>query len=101
MLPASMIYASTPISTEWFHLVLNYLGSGYDQGVAIYQDGTEEVIGQNIPNQVHSPGSGVVVLGRFDPIHDGRYSSVMIDELMLFNRKLTMEEVAILYNMHN
>ena len=46
MLPASMIYASTPISTEWFHLVLNYLGSGYDQGVVIYQDGTEKVIGQ-------------------------------------------------------
>ena len=101
MVPASMIYASTTISPEWFHLVLNYLGSGPSQGVAVHQDCTEEVTGQNIPNQEHSPGFGVVVLGRFDALQDGRYSSVMIDELMLFNRKLTMEEVAILYNMHN
>ena len=88
----------TSFATEWFHVVLNYLGP--DQGLAIYHDAVEMVNGSQIFAHDHSAGPGVVVVGRYFPLTDDLYASLMMDELMFFNRKLILEEIQVLYNLH-
>ena len=98
MLPTSIIIISSPLSTEWFHLILNYLGPV--EGISIYYDGEKLMIDHNIYPPKNNPGTGVVVIGRSSPLQDGAYSSVVMDDLMLFNRKLTAEKIQILYTHH-
>ena len=100
-LPASLVIILTPLSAEWFHLVLNYLGPDPDHGVDIYQYGEDLMIDDNIVPNTSPSGTGVVVIGKSSPKADRGYSSIMVDEVMFFNRKLTMDEIGILYNMHN
>ena len=97
MLQRNLVVASTSRPTQWFHLVLNYLGP--DQGATIYQDG-EEHLHQGLQDVTQTAGTGIVVIGRHSPVSDDRYTSVMMDELMFFNRKLTSNEAQILYNQY-
>ena len=97
MLPRNIVLASTSLLTQWFHLVLNYLGP--DQGATIYQDG-EENEHQHIFPATLVTGTGVVAIARHLPVSDSRYASLMMDELMFFNRKLSLNEIQILYNQH-
>ena len=99
MLPASVIFIQTPVSTEWFHLVLNYLGPV--EGISVYHNGEKLMIDENIFPTTHSAGPGVVVIGRYSTFEDDRYSSVVMDELTFFNRKLTNEEIGILNSVQN
>ena len=52
----------------------------------------------------HSPGMQdqvLLVLGRyFVQFQETYYASVMVDELLFFNRNLNPQEVQILYNVH-
>ena len=91
--------AITPIPVEWFHLVLDYLGP--EQGLTIHHNGAEKVNeSRTVPSDLPS-GPGIVVIGRYSPLTDDSYASVMMDELMFFNRKLSLEEISFLYNLHN
>ena len=87
------------VPTEWYHLVFNYIGSSNEDGVAIYHDGM--VVGSNTQVSYNTnAGQGVVVLGRYF-VHtlEQDFASVMVDELLFFNRKLTSTEVQILFEL--
>ena len=89
------------VPTEWYHLVFNYVGTNNAEGVTIYHDGVE--VGSNTQKTPYynNAGSGIVVLGRYYvQALEQSFASVMVDELLFFNRYLTEEEVQILYNMH-
>ena len=84
---------TNPIPTEWFHLVLNFIDPM--EGFAFYYDGEKRPGNVEKLKKTFATGSGEVVIGACD----GKYSSVMIDELLFFNRMLTLNEIQILYNM--
>ena len=92
----------TTVPTGWFHVVFNYIGPDNGEGGTIYHDGVEELRKdyRNNHGYAYAAGSGVVVIGRPYPSSDEKYTSVMVDELMFFNRKLTLEEIENLYNQH-
>ena len=97
-------YISVTISTvptQWYHLVFNYIGTSSAEGVTIYHDGAEVGSSTQKKTYARNEGSGVVVIGRqFVQLLVQAYASVMVDELLFFNRKLSPAEVQILYNMH-
>ena len=83
-------------------MIFNYIGTGHGEGVTIYHDGVEELRKDYRNNNPYgyAAGSGVVVIGRPYPSSDEKYASVMVDESMFFNRKLTLEEIENLYNQY-
>ena len=90
------------VPTEWYHLVFNYIGASPVSGdiVVIYHDGAE--VGSSTQKRSHqgSAGAGVVVIGKHRVQSEQDFASVMVDELLFFNRHLTPQEAQILYNMH-
>ena len=87
------------VPTEWYHLVFNYIGTKDAEGVTIYHDGTEVGSSTQKTSFTRSTGPGVVVIGRyFVQYLEDFFASVMVDELLFFNRYLTGQEVEILYN---
>ena len=83
---------------QWVHLVLNLIRP--HEGFQLFRDGVLVRYQANTAS-VGTPiarGNGRLVLGRRHPNTDGRYSSVDLDELVFFNRKLTVQEVETLYN---
>ena len=95
--PTGALAMQTTVPTGWFHVVYNYIGPGNGEGVAIYHDGVEELRKTDRSTHAYAAGSGVVVIGRAFPSRDEKYVSLMVDELMFFNRKLTLEEIENLY----
>ena len=91
------------IPTEWYHLVFNYIGEspvGGGDSVVIYHDGVEVGRSTQKTSYTASAGKGVVVIGKHLVHLDLEFASVMVDELLFFNRHLTEEEAQILYNRH-
>ena len=90
------------VPTEWYHLVFKYIGESpvSVDSVVIYHDGVE--VGSSTQKVSYSTtaGQSVVVLGRKLVQSELDFASVMVDELLFFNRHLTEEEAQILYNMH-
>ena len=83
---------------QWVHLVLNFIRP--HEGFQLFKDG---ILVRHQANTAYmgtpiASGNGRLVLGRRHPNVDGRYSSVDLDELVFFNRKLTGQEVETLYN---
>ena len=89
------VSAAKPFPTEWFHLVFNFIGPNDGEGFVVYHDVEESVANEWRQSDSFETGLGAVVLGA----HDGKYSSLMMDELLFVNRKLTLNEIQILYNM--
>ena len=78
----------------WIHTVLNYIGPSQNIGIRIYHNGSLWKLNKN-PNY-HSwinEGTGRIVLGRWYVDQDERYSTVKVDELLIFNRALTEAEI--------
>ena len=98
-LSGAYISASQPIPLDWYHLVFNYISTNETQGIVIYHDGQEVARSTNEGTGPTTPGSGEVVIGRYFTSLDGAYSSVLVDEMLFFNRELTAEEIEALYNM--
>ena len=91
------------VPTEWYHLVFNYVSGSPAtlEGITIYHDGVEVGSGTQKTSHTTNAGQGVVVIGRyFAQAHEQDFASVMVDELLFFNRNLSPDEVSILYNMH-
>ena len=96
-----MIISTVP--TEWYHLVFNYIGEspvGGGDSVVIYHDGAEVGSSTDKVSYSTTAGQGVVVIGKHFVQSEVGFASVMVDELLFFNRHLTEEEVQIVYNMH-
>ena len=100
MFPLKAIYDSIPIPLGWFHVVLNFIGTNSDEGFKLYYDGVEKDINLKTTTGNFTLGSGTVVIGKRSAFSDEGYSSVMVDEMMLYNRKLTETEIEDLYNAH-
>ena len=99
VLPGVFFVASQQNPIYWHHLVFNYIGTNGTQGIAVYHDGQEVTGSTNGQTLSTTAGPGEVVIGRYLTTWDGGYSSVLVDELLFFNRELTPEEIQILYNM--
>ena len=96
-----MVTASKP--TGWFHLVFNLIGLQDGDGITIYHNGADvgdgkDKLGGGDP--FLPVGSGMVVVGRSLTSKNELYASVMVDELLFFNRYLSIEEIQMLYNMY-
>ena len=89
------------IPAEWYHLVFNYVGTHNAEGITIYHNGIQVGSSTQKISYARNARPGVVVIGRyFVQFQEKCFASVMLDELLFFNRYLTTQEVPILYNMH-
>ena len=84
------------IPTQWYHLVFNYMGTSSENDVVIYHD--RVAVGSSAQISLNTyAGQGVVVLGKYYvQALEQDFASVMFDELLFFNRRLTPAEVQIL-----
>ena len=91
------------VPTEWYHLVFNYIGESSvgEDSVVIYHNGAEVGRSTNKVSYSTSARQGVVVIGKHRVQSEQDFASVMVDELLFFNRPLSEAEAQILYNMHN
>ena len=67
-------------------------GSGVTNRIQIFQDG-KEAGGRSFNNEEHTTGDGRIVIGRRFTGSDNEYTSVQVDELLLFNKTLSGEEI--------
>ena len=88
----SFAISSLPPS-GWTHLVLNYIGPQNGQGIRMFYDGTEVAHDTSLCCTPQQPGNGRILVGKPRIDLDNYYSSVQLDELIFFNRALTMEEI--------
>ena len=65
---------------------------GDHSGNLVYKDTTMYAL-PYFDDRQHEEGSGQMVLGRAYTTHDGEYANVFIDDLEMWNRKLTHEEI--------
>ena len=78
--------------------MLNYIGPNTGEGIRVYYNGGG-VGGDNTKwNRSPSAGDGRIVVGRYYTGRSQRYASVEVDELIFFNRYLSIEEIRMLYN---
>ena len=80
----------------WFMVTVVY--HGLNRGLAVYHNITK--IGESSThdkNYSYSPGPGTFTLNRKYTNQDNYYSSVMFDELTMWNRALSSQEVEKIY----
>ena len=74
--------------------MLNYIGPNNGEGIRLYYDGeqvTRDTTRRTLSRRIAATGR--IVLGRFYINSNERYSSVTIDEPVIFNRSLKTTEV--------
>ena len=84
---------------EWLHLAGVYYGPNEGEGIALYLNGIQ--VANDTARATTSsviPGSGKLVVGRKRSEINDRYASVEVDEILLFNRKLSAAEVQMIYS---
>ena len=73
--------------------MLNYIGPNDGEGIRIYVNGVQ-VASDNMKIAVaYQSGDGRIVVGRYYTDSNRLYTSVEVDELIFFNRSLTLEEI--------
>ena len=84
----------------WLHLVGVYYGLGDGEGVAFYRDGVlaERRTDPSVNSPPSLPGTGRLVLGRKRSEMNGKYASLEIDEILIFNRKISQQEIEMIFN---
>ena len=92
-LPDGAFYAEGSRPSGWFHLVVNYIGPGEDEGIRVYYNGV--LVGSDTRKYVHTinDGDGKIAIGRYYNNNQWRDGSVEVDDLILFNQALTDEEI--------
>ncbi len=79
----------------WFHIGVGFSGPAEGQGILLYVNGTlvdsDDTWNQPGP---FARGPGVMVLGRRHPDHGWQHSNASVDELAMWNRKLSAQEIA-------
>ena len=83
------------VSSEWTHIVLNYIGPNDGQGIRIYLDGvlTGSDDTKSLDRDPSPPGEGRIVVGREFTHFDDKYASVTLDELLIFNQTLSDQQI--------
>lgn len=86
--------ALDPVPSDWFHLVVVFLGPGI--GIEMYINGlridTSDGYGVSVGDN-----EGSVVLGREYPDSDFNYAEVTVDEMYLWGSPLSAAEISSLY----
>ena len=91
-----MIYQIIPNDgNQWVHLVLNNIAA--TKAIEVFKDGSFVAGQSHRLLYFRSPGDGRLVLGRRYPNSDSYYSSMLLDELVFFNRKLMAPEVETIF----
>ena len=83
----------------WTYYVLNYVGPYDGQGIQIYQNGIKAVIDTTKTSYTATSGNGRVVMGKYYTDDTGGSATFTIDELLVFNTKLSDEEIMELNDM--
>ena len=78
-------------------MVVNLIGSEDGQGVQLYYNGQHRDWARNKMPPSSGTGNGRTVVGRATTDVDGDYASLVIDELAFFNKKLSQQKIAELY----
>ena len=91
------------LTTNWRHIVMNYLGPVSGEGLRIYVDGDLSSMHAAALKDggSYSPGDGNVVLGRYyEDFYDDSdpYTGAYIDELLFFNTTLYDGHIVALAN---
>ena len=92
--------------SQWVHhvFVLHRLGDGEDDAFSLYENGVSVGTLIVVNGTVNQPGPGRMVIGRriVVEVEDDYqfYASVVVDELLLWNRKLTQQEIQNIYDMN-
>ena len=79
-------------------MVVNYIDPEDGQGIQMFFDQAEVSLGTHKNTFSRSAGDGRIVVGKYYTELDQDYASVMIDELIFFNKTLTNYEIEALYN---
>ena len=79
---------------RWFHVVFNYLGPAHNQGYRVYINEILKANSLGISTYLLAPAIDTkIVIGRRYTEVDGAYSSLMADEVLLFNYILDEGEI--------
>ena len=83
----------------WFMMTLVLRGPY--AGIVAYHDTTPVAETNHYEDKTSNPGEGKIYIGRKRTNdNDNAYASLMADELTLWNRSLTAEEVEMIYQMY-
>ena len=85
--------------SDWTYYVLNYIGLDDGQGLQIYQNGIKAVTDTTKTPYTATSGNGRVVIGKYYTDATGGSVAFNIDELLVFNTKLSDEEIMELNDM--
>ena len=93
--PNGNYVVETAKPTGWVHAVMVY--HGVEKGITAYQDGIK--VGTDTSRNPFSrpSGNGEVVIGRRVGLSDTFYASAYVDEIKMYNRQLSQEELANMY----
>ena len=78
--------------TGWVHSVMVY--HGVEQGITAYQDGSLIVSDTSRVPASRISGNGEMVIGRRIGT---KYASAYVDEIKMYNRQLSQDEIANMY----
>ena len=77
----------------WFQMVIVY----HDGGLTVHHVGTVQDTDSEKTDTNHTQSSGRMVIGRKSVIVRDFYTSVVVDELTLWNRSLRTEDIQNMY----
>ena len=85
--------SSDQVSDSWFHVVINYIVSDCGKGFTTYINGRAAMSDRSINEGFNTAGNGRIVIGRsFTEVNDF-YTTMEMEELVIFNRFLTDEQI--------
>ena len=86
------------VGTSWIYATMNFLGPNNGQGIEVYYDGA--LMGSATSKFSYWPnaGDGKLAVGRTYIEQDQDYAGFDLDELLLFNTKLTIQQITDLKN---
>ena len=80
------------------HVVLNYVGPDDGEKLQVFYNGENSMHDGSKEAWSYSAGKWKIVIGKAYAHDDMFYSSVQIDELIFFNRALTVDEISQIYS---
>ena len=87
-------------TSGWFHVALVYHGPNDGEGITVYHDGTQVEHDDTRYNRSYTTGPGSMVIGRKYTNRDDYYTSVVVDELTMWNRQLSVQEIQDIFNLY-
>ena len=79
----------------WVHSVMVYHGTG--QGISVYHDGSKIGTDRDKNTGNKTGGNGRVVIGRRVITSGTYYASTYVDEIKMYNRELSENEIQNMY----